>query len=35
MAAAVAGVAVIGVAASWLPARQAGDANPVDAMRAE
>ncbi len=35
MAAAVAGVAVIGVAASWLPARQAADANPLDAMRAE
>ena len=35
MAAAVAGVVVIGIAASWLPARQAGDANPVDAMRAE
>jgi len=32
---AAAGVAVIGVAASWLPARQAGDANPMEAMRAE
>jgi len=35
MLSAAAGVALIGVAASWLPARQAADANPLDAMRAE
>ena len=35
MLSAAAGVVVIGVAASWLPARQAADANPLDAMRAE
>ena len=35
MLSAAAGVAVIGAAASWLPARQAADANPLDAMRAE
>ena len=35
MLSAAAGVTVIGVAASWLPARQAADANPLDAMRAE
>lgn len=33
--AAAAGVVAIGIAASWLPARRAADANPMDAMRAE
>jgi putative ABC transport system permease protein len=35
MLGAAACVAAIGVAASWLPARRAADANPIDAMRAE